>query len=293
MNKEQLLAKIKELNLPKEELYILSGGSLLLMGIRTNTNDIDLVVIKKCFEILKQRFNINKKLVKRENGSYEITKEIECFIEEKERFKTEVIEDCQVQSLSSVLKLKKEMNREKDLKDIRLISEYVKSNIKIRKAVKGDVKDLATLIDDCWKKTYKNIMPIETLERKEKNKNEKIKKWENNVNNRNGFVVELNKKIVGYCEYILKSDLEAADCEITILYIDNNYQSLGIGKELVEFVKSKLKQNNKNNMAIRCLEENINGRKFYKKIGGIELEEIVYYEYDNKKYKQKTYIYEI
>ena len=175
MNKEQLLAKIKELNLPKEELYILSGGSLLLMGIRTNTNDIDLVVIKKCFEILKQRFNINKKLVKRENGSYEITKEIECFIEEKERFKTEVIEDCQVQSLSSVLKLKKEMNREKDLKDIRLISEYVKSNIKIRKAVKGDVKDLATLIDDCWKKTYKNIMPIETLERKEKTKMKKLK----------------------------------------------------------------------------------------------------------------------
>ncbi len=293
MNKKELLTKIKELNLPKEEFYILSGASLLIRDLRTNTDDIDLCVTEKGFEILKERFNIHGSITKQENGCYKISDHLECFIDNKLNFDTDIIEGYQIQTLTSILKFKKEMNRKKDLNDIKIIREYIKNNIIIRKIEVKDIRDVVTLINECWKKAYKKIMSVQTFKRREENKNERIEKWKNNINKRNGFVAEIDNKIVGYCEYILNSDLEVADCEVTILYVDNNYQSLGIGKKLIEFARSKLKGNDKKTMAIRCLEENRNGREFYKKIGGIELDEVAYFECENKKYKEKIYMYQI
>ena len=175
------------------------------------------------------------------------------------------------------------------LNDVKLIND----NIKIRKIELKDVENTVLLINECWKKAYKEIMSAETLIKREESNDKRIEKWKKELNKRNIFVVEFENKIVGCCEYILNSDIKNADCEISILYVDINYQSLGIGRTLVEFVKSRLKKLDKKAMIIRCLEENVNARNFYKKIGGIELNEIVYFEFDTMKYKEKIYLYEI
>ncbi|WP_157909351.1 hypothetical protein [Acinetobacter piscicola] len=54
MNKQQLLAEIHRLKLPKNEYLIVGGGSLTVRDIR-ETSDIDIVVTTQLFEILKQR----------------------------------------------------------------------------------------------------------------------------------------------------------------------------------------------------------------------------------------------
>ena len=181
------------------------------------------------------------------------------------------------------------MNNNNILNNVKIIS----NNIKIKKIKLHDVKNTVLLINECWKKAYKEIMSAEILLKRENGIDKKIKNWKKGLNKRIIFVVEFENKIVWCCEYILNSDIKPADCEILILYVDIKYQSLGIGRTLVDFIKSKLKELGKKAMIIRCLEENINARNFYKKIGGIELNELVYFEFNNMKYKENIYLYKI
>lgn len=50
MNKEEYIAALEKLNLPKSEFIILSGGSLLMRGLRETTADLDLCASKKLAE---------------------------------------------------------------------------------------------------------------------------------------------------------------------------------------------------------------------------------------------------
>ena len=56
MNKEELYKLVEKLKLPITEYCILSGGSLVMHGIRENTNDLDIDITKKDFEIIKKIF---------------------------------------------------------------------------------------------------------------------------------------------------------------------------------------------------------------------------------------------
>lgn len=69
MNKENLLKLINELNLPRDEYYILGGGSLVMYGLREKTSDIDLCVSTELFNELKQQYNL-KDAEKNKYGFY-------------------------------------------------------------------------------------------------------------------------------------------------------------------------------------------------------------------------------
>ena len=49
MNKEELIKLIENLNLPKDEYYILSSGVLVLYGLRDLAGDLDLCVSEELF----------------------------------------------------------------------------------------------------------------------------------------------------------------------------------------------------------------------------------------------------
>ena len=58
MNKEQLLDLLQELNLPKDEYYVLSGASLVIRGIREQAGDLDLCISRKLFEQIKDKYDL-------------------------------------------------------------------------------------------------------------------------------------------------------------------------------------------------------------------------------------------
>ena len=58
MNKEELIKLIENLNLPKDEYYILSSGVLVLYGLRDLAGDLDLCVSEELFNSLKEKYNI-------------------------------------------------------------------------------------------------------------------------------------------------------------------------------------------------------------------------------------------
>ena len=126
MYKEELFKLAASIDLPKEEFCIISGGALVAHGLREQTNDLDIDITQKGLEILKKKFNIE--LINEEKKQYKVTDEIECFLVEKLESDIVYIDNYPCESLISVYKLQKRMNREKDMADILAIEKYL--NIK-------------------------------------------------------------------------------------------------------------------------------------------------------------------
>ena len=127
MNKSEFIKIIDNLNLDKEEYYILGGGSLLMHGIRESASDIDLCVSMELFDELKEKYNLDDS--KKNNcGFYKINDLIEIIPNEKKDFTRYFISEYPVKDLERILNIKKSRNKEKDLKDIEKITIYLEKN---------------------------------------------------------------------------------------------------------------------------------------------------------------------
>lgn len=82
MNKEELIKLIENLNLPKDEYYILSSGVLVLYGLRDLAGDLDLCVSEELFNSLKEKYNI-KEEDKNSCGFYKLNDLVEVVVENK------------------------------------------------------------------------------------------------------------------------------------------------------------------------------------------------------------------
>jgi hypothetical protein len=124
--------EVKQLNFPIDQYLVVGGGAMMARGIK-ETFDIDLVALpelfKKCQEMgWKEHLRPNGE-PGFENGIFEIYLDVNCdkfnptFSELYER--AEIINGVPFCSLSDVIKFKQVYNREKDIKDIKLVEEYL------------------------------------------------------------------------------------------------------------------------------------------------------------------------
>ena len=126
MNKEELFELASSLNLPKEEFSIISGGALVAHGLRERTNDLDIDITQKGFNILKEKYSLE--LVLEDIKQYKVTDKIDCFLVDKLESDIVYIDNYPCESLISIYNFKKRINREKDRADILAIEKYL--NIK-------------------------------------------------------------------------------------------------------------------------------------------------------------------
>lgn len=56
--KEQIKEFLRELNLDPNEYCLIAGGSLVMHGIKQETEDIDLCVSEKGFQYLHEHFQV-------------------------------------------------------------------------------------------------------------------------------------------------------------------------------------------------------------------------------------------
>ena len=125
MKKQEIDMCLKELNLQAGEYYILSGASLVIRGIREECSDLDLCMTKEAFEKIKLCYNV-KHLDGKPENVFQISENIETFVEPEEAFKYEIVEKYPLEDLERILTFKKERNQEKDKKDILQIEKYLK-----------------------------------------------------------------------------------------------------------------------------------------------------------------------
>lgn len=119
MKKEEFMNLVDSLNLDNKDYCIISGGALLLHGLKESTHDVDIYVNENGFNKLNNQFKIEKT----DDNKYKVKENVECFLRDDEYLEKErvVVNGYSLQSLEKILKLKLELNREKDLEDIKAL----------------------------------------------------------------------------------------------------------------------------------------------------------------------------
>ena len=120
MDKKEFVAVLEELGWPKEEYVILSGGSLLIRGLRETTADVDIRMTKR----LAREINLYD-CPQDECGCYLPRENVQATDDFGET-EFDIVDGYQCESLESILAFKKQKMRPKDLKDIEKIEEALK-----------------------------------------------------------------------------------------------------------------------------------------------------------------------
>ena len=122
LNKEDILNILKQYNFDSSKYVVISGAALVLRGIKETTTDIDIAVTDDLYTQLLQEYNCT--FEKNAGGGYKV-----WFINNIINFSNHYYDTIdyeeylgyKVQKVESILKLKKELNRDKDKLDIEKI----------------------------------------------------------------------------------------------------------------------------------------------------------------------------
>ena len=159
----------------------------------------------------------------------------------------------------------------------------------IRNALEKDAKSIVNINITGWNETYKGIFPSEFLEKLEQKRDESIVKCINKINEY--IVCEVNGEVVGFLRFGKnKKNYSAKYAEIYALYIDSRYKRRGIGKKLLEYTFSNIKDAY-DNVLISTLESN-SATKFYEKCGGCKIGTCSF-KVDNNEYTEIIYLFNL
>ncbi len=124
MNKQEYLQKLDELALDKNKYCIISGGVMLMLGLRDKTSDIDIKVTPDYFEELKSRFTFKKS--PKYDYLYELSDEVEVAVQDFTKESIEYVDGYPINKIENELAWKIKNNREKDKPDIERIRKYLR-----------------------------------------------------------------------------------------------------------------------------------------------------------------------
>ncbi|MGE7184092.1 N-acetyltransferase family protein [Peribacillus sp. NPDC006672] len=138
----------------------------------------------------------------------------------------------------------------------------------VRKATVADAEGIAIVHVDCWRTTYKNIMPSDFLDKLSYGKRKDL--WIKNISNDGNhvYVAENTEgKIVGFISGGKRETNKVEDSgDLTAIYILENFQRMGIGKKLIKELFFKFEELDFQTIFVEVLEDN-NSQFFYEAFG--------------------------
>ena len=151
-----------------------------------------------------------------------------------------------------------------------------KDLIKIRKIKLEDASKFCILKNKVWRDAYKDIFPEEVFLEKENEVEEKAlklkEKLKKGLENAIIYVAEYEGKLVGLMCATLKTSYEHFGeeyADLEALYIDPEYQGLGIGSRFKNIFEEWARENGFTKYVIGVLKENHKARKVYESWGGV------------------------
>lgn len=121
LDKKQIIARLEELHLDDTKYWLITGGAMVLYGLREQTSDIDLGCTSDLADLLQQEgFPVERM----SDGTRKIVvaEDVEIF-ENWLEDKVERFEGVPVISIRGLIEMKRALGREKDFRDIQLILE--------------------------------------------------------------------------------------------------------------------------------------------------------------------------
>lgn len=123
MNKKEYIEKLNTLNLDKKRYCIISGGVMVLYGLKETTEDIDIKVREDYFEELKSKYNFKKS--PKYPYLYELDDQTEVAVMDYNDTDVKYVDGYPVESLELGLKWMIEHNRPKDQEKIKIIKRFL------------------------------------------------------------------------------------------------------------------------------------------------------------------------
>ena len=124
MDKQEIIKRLRDLNLPKDEYYVLSGASLVLRGIRKKCSAIDLCISEELFADVKDRLKMTPDKINSCNF-YHLSDSLEIVVDKKSRFNMEKDYEFNLEDINTILAFKESRNLPKDQQDIVNIKKYL------------------------------------------------------------------------------------------------------------------------------------------------------------------------
>lgn len=121
LDKKQIIARLEELHLDDTKYWLITGGAMVLYGLREQTSDIDLGCTSDLADLLQQEgFPVERM----PDGTRKIVvaEDVEIF-ENWLEDKVERFEGVPVISIQGLIEMKRALGREKDFRDTQLILE--------------------------------------------------------------------------------------------------------------------------------------------------------------------------
>jgi len=165
--------------------------------------------------------------------------------------------------------------------------------MKIRKATQADAAGIAKVHVDSWRTTYKGIIPDDFLSKLSYEK--RTQSWIQNIAREDNYVLAAENtdgKIIGFADCSTReTNTVPNSSDLTSIYLLEEYQGKGIGKQLLKQIFLHFKSLGYENIFVEVLADN-KTRHFYEyygaklfnrtqiNIGGKVLDELIY-EWDN------------
>ena len=123
MDRNEIIAKFNEFPYDRGDYWLVAGGAMVMHGIKPHTKDIDLGCTVEMADRLESD-GVPHKLTRRGKRWFEFGGGIEIF-EDWLCDTTVTIDGFRVVSLQGLIEMKRELGREKDLRDIELIESFI------------------------------------------------------------------------------------------------------------------------------------------------------------------------
>ena len=124
MDKKEVLEVLNTFPYAREDYWVVAGAAMVLYGIREHTSDIDLGCNKSMADEL-ERDGFHCGYTESGGRAFKYGEHIEIF-ENWLKDSAAVVEGLQVVTVRGLIEMKRELGREKDIRDIRLIYEFLK-----------------------------------------------------------------------------------------------------------------------------------------------------------------------
>ena len=150
----------------------------------------------------------------------------------------------------------------------------IDTSILIRRGRQDEAIELARLHVDVWKATYSDLAPSEAIELLDEVK--RLPYWADATAGmkpgRGVWVVDDGGTLLGVVS-IGSSDnpIFEGRAELKHLYVVNDAQNRGLGKQLLHTAINECKAAGDSGMALAVVRQNELARSFYKKMGGVEV----------------------
>ena len=125
MNKQEYIKRLNSLGLDKKRFCIISGGVMLLYGLKDATEDIDIKMRPNYFDEIKGRFPVRKS--PKYDYLYELNDFFEVAVLDYQDSDVRIVNGYPVKSLELQLEWMLSQNREKDKEKIKIIQRFLKN----------------------------------------------------------------------------------------------------------------------------------------------------------------------